>query len=63
MVLNFYTSVEKGLKLNVRKFLGLMLTAVEVTGQKLVGETFCLLILDRVKIIIWKKWSPKEVKV
>ena len=36
MVLKFYTKVEKGLKLKVRKFLGLTLTFVEVTGEKLV---------------------------
>ena len=34
--LNFYTSVAKGLKLKVRKFLGLILTFVEVPGEKLV---------------------------
>ena len=28
----------KGLKLKVRKFLGLVTTFVEVTGEKLVGE-------------------------
>ena len=33
--LKFYTSVEKGLKLKVRKFLGLILTFAEVT--ELVG--------------------------
>ena len=35
--LKFYTSVAKGLKLKVRKFLGLNRTFVEVTGDKLVG--------------------------
>ena len=35
--LNFYTSVAKGLKLKVRKLLGLISTFVEVTGEKLVG--------------------------
>ena len=35
--LKFYTSVAKGLKLKVRKFLGLIPTFVEVTGEKLVG--------------------------
>ena len=34
--LNFYASVAKGLKLKVRKFLGLILTFVEVPGEKLV---------------------------
>ena len=33
--LKFYTSLPKGLKLKVRKFLGLILTFVEVTGEKL----------------------------
>ena len=35
--LKFYTRVEKGLKLKVRKFWGLIPTFVEVTGEKLVG--------------------------
>ena len=35
--LEFYTSVAKGLKLKVRKFLGLTPTFVEVTGEKLIG--------------------------
>ena len=35
--LKFYTSVAKGLKLKVRKFLGLIPTFLEVTGEKLVG--------------------------
>ena len=33
--LKFYTSVAKGLKLKVRKFLGLIPMFVEVTGEKL----------------------------
>ena len=40
MVLKFYTSVTKGLKLNVRKFLGLIPMFVEATGEKLVGSVF-----------------------
>ena len=41
--MKFYTSVVKGLKLIVRKFCGLSLTFVEVTGEKLVGVVpFCL---------------------
>ena len=39
--LKFYASVAKGLKLKVRKFLGLIPTFVEVTGGKLVGGPFC----------------------
>ena len=37
MAFQFYTSLRKGLKLKVRKFWGLILTFVEVTGEKLVG--------------------------
>ena len=37
MNLKFYSSVEKGLKLKVRKFYGQVPTFVEVTGGKLVG--------------------------
>ena len=43
MVLKFYTSVAKGLKLKVRKFWELIPTFVEVTGEKLPP------ILNRVK--------------
>ena len=32
-----YTSVTKGFKLKVRKFWALILTFVEITGEKLVG--------------------------
>ena len=39
--LKFYTSLSKGLKLKVRKFWGLIPTFVEVTGEKLVGGSFC----------------------
>ena len=40
----FYTSAAKGLKLKVRKFLGLNPTFVEVTVEKLVGGgPFCSL--------------------
>ena len=38
--LKFYTSLSKELKLKVKKFLGLILTFVEVTGEKLVGGLF-----------------------
>ena len=54
--LKFYTSVEKGLNLKVRKFWGLIPTFVEVTGKKVVGERglFCRPppspILNRVKV-------------
>ena len=34
IALKFYTSVAKGLKLKVRKLLGLIVTFIEVTGEK-----------------------------
>ena len=40
MALKFYTSVAKGFKLKVRKFVGLNPTFAEVRGEKLVGEDF-----------------------
>ena len=40
MALKFYTSVAKGLKLKVRKFLGLTSTFVEITREKLIGSVF-----------------------
>ena len=49
MTLQFYTSVAKALKLKARKFWGLILTFVEVTGEKLVEPTVVLLILNSVK--------------
>ena len=33
----FYTSLAKGLKLKVKRFLGIKFTFVEVAGEKLVG--------------------------
>ena len=39
--LKFYTNVTEGLKLNVRKFWGLIPTFVEVTWEKLVGGHVC----------------------
>ena len=38
--LTFYSSVEKGLKLKVEKYWGLIPTFVEVTEEKLVGWFF-----------------------
>ena len=38
--LKFYASLSKGLKLKVKKFWELILTFVEVTGEKLVRGTF-----------------------
>ena len=49
MALDFYTSVAKGLKLKVRKFLGLIPTFAKVTEEKLAGGAFCPHILNRVK--------------
>ena len=40
MVLKFYISVGKRLKLKVRKCWGLIATSVEVRGEKLVGGLF-----------------------
>ena len=37
MALNFYDSEAKVLKLSVKKFLGLIPTLGEVTGEKLIG--------------------------
>ena len=42
MVLKFYTSVEKGLKLKATKFCWLIPTFVEVTREKLLGRAFCI---------------------
>ena len=40
MNLKFYNSATKGLTLKVRKFLGVVPSFVEVTGEKLVGRAF-----------------------
>ena len=40
MVLKFYSSVAKGLKLKVIKLWGLVPTFREITGKNLVGEAF-----------------------
>ena len=40
MNLKFYTSLSKGLKLKLKKFWGLILTFVKVTGENLVGGAF-----------------------
>ena len=50
MTFKCYTRLEKGLKLKVRKFLGIIRTFVEVTGEKLVGM-LPFSILERVKSI------------
>ena len=49
MALKFYTCMAKGLKLKVRTFHRLIPTFVEVTGEKLVGGLFSL-ILNGVKV-------------
>ena len=69
MNLKFYTSVAKGLKLKVRKFLGLVPSFVEVTGEKLVGRAFLLPcplppILNRVNcpfILNCSNWVPSYI--
>ena len=43
ITLKLYTSVEKRLKLKVRKFWWINPTFVEVTGEKIVGEAFLIL--------------------
>ena len=53
--LKFYTSVEKELKLKVRKFWGLILTLVELIGEKLVGGLFNSKFLTQIK---YKKRKP-----
>ena len=40
MTLKFYTNGEKGWKLKVRKFCGLIPTFVEITEEKLPGDLF-----------------------
>ena len=62
MTLKFYTSIGKGLKLKVRKFLRLIFLFVEVTGEKLVGgEGFFLpplpAILNRSRVLAQIKLS------
>ena len=51
--MKFYTIVAKGLKLKVRKFWSLILTFVEVTGERLVGGP------NHSKSVIF---SPKEMQ-
>ena len=53
MVLKFYTNMAKVVKISVSKFVGLVLTFVEVTGKRLVVEAFLpspLLILNKVNV-------------
>ena len=52
MDLIFYTSVAKGLKVEVKKFWGIIHTFVKVTGVKLVGGLFPTNILNRAKLIL-----------
>ena len=49
MALKFYTGVAKVFKLKVKKFHRLTPTFVEVTGEKLGGSLFSL-ILNRIKV-------------
>ena len=50
---DIYTSVVKVLKLNVRKFWGLIAIFAEVTEKKLVGD-FSPPIMNRVKVAKYK---------
>ena len=62
IALKFYANVEKGLKLKVRKFLGLIRMFVEVTGEKLVdGGLFYLPILNSVKEEIFASLNFTEL--
>ena len=56
MALKFYNSVAKGLKLNVRKFWGLIPTFVKVTGENgEVGGGFLVPpIISRVKVFCFQ---------
>ena len=47
MTLKFYTSVEKGLKLKIRKIWGLISTVVEVIGEKTGREAFSPRVLNQ----------------
>ena len=54
--MRFYSSLSKGLTLNVGKFWEIILTFVEVTGEKLVGRSFYPplphpAILNRVQVV------------
>ena len=61
--LKLYTGVTKGLKLKAKMFLGLILTSVEVTAEKLVRGAFLspVLILNKVKQKVTSK-DNKEIK-
>ena len=49
MALKFYTGVAKVFKLKVKTFSSLIPTFVEVTGEKLIGSLFSL-ILNKIKV-------------
>ena len=56
--LKFYNSLSQGIKLKVRKFWGLILTFVEVTGEKLVEGAFLAPpILNRVNFALYLPFS------
>ena len=62
MTLKFYTSAAKGLKLKVRKFLGLIPTSIVEKGEKLIKGAFLApSILNRFSCVycdffeVWKK--------
>ena len=61
--LKFYTSVAKELKLKVRTLWGIILTFVEVTGEKLVGWSLCPpLPRPPIKVFILNKMLPDSTK-
>ena len=57
MALKTNTNVEKGLKLNIRRFLVLIPMFVEVPREELAGGLFAFLILNKVKKM---KFSVKD---
>ena len=54
--LKVYTSLSKGLKLKVKTFWWLILTFVEVTGKKLLVETFLSSVLPILNRVISEKY-------
>ena len=64
MVLKFYTSVTKGLKLKVRIYWWLVPRFVEIKWKKLIGEAFLASpILNRVKLIGYTETFINKMKL
>ena len=57
MALKFYISVEKELKLKVRKFWALIPTFVEVTGNKLEGWVLIMSFIGHISLLTWNIWN------